>query len=118
LVYTSFYKKKEAIDFLLKKGNDDIKKFEYLLKDKLDPTNRSITIKDIDDTIECIKHFQAFKNLKNQEIITYIRDLYDPKDKNITTIKIFESFSKKFESIIELERKNDGDTFEDSISNY
>jgi hypothetical protein len=112
-VYTSFYKKKEAIDFLLKKGKEDIKEFENSLKDKLDPTNRSISIKDINDTIECIKHFRAFKSLKNQEIINYIRDLYDPKDENITTIKIFESFSKKYESISELERKTGGDTFEE-----
>ena len=99
LVYTSFYNKKEAIDFLLKKADGDINKFEKLLKGKLDPTNRSITVKDIDDTIDCIKHFNAFKNLSNSQIITYIKQLYDEKDKNQTTIKIFESFSKKFESL-------------------
>ena len=113
LVYTSFYNKKEAIDFLLKKADGDINKFEKLLKGKLDPTNRSITVKDIDDTIDCIKHFNAFKILSNSQIITYIKQLYDEKDKNQTTIKIFESFSKKFESIIELERKNEKDIFED-----
>jgi len=113
LVYTSFYNKKEAIDFLIKKADGDINKFEKLLKGKLDPTNRSITVNDIDDTIDCIKHFNAFKNLSNSQIITYIKQLYDEKDKNRTTIKIFESFSKKFESIIELERKNEKDIFED-----
>ena len=44
-VFTSFYDKQEAIDFLLSKiksNFDDLKK-------KLDPTNRSISIKDIDD---------------------------------------------------------------------
>ena len=65
LVYTSFYNKKEAIDSLLKKVDGDINKFEKLLKGKLDPTNRSITVKDIDDTIDCKKHFNAFKNLSN-----------------------------------------------------
>lgn len=65
LVYIYFYNKKEAIDSLLKKVDDDINKFEKLLKGKLDPTNRSITVKDIDDTIDCIKHFNAFKNLSN-----------------------------------------------------
>ena len=65
LVYISFYNKKEAIDSLLKKVDGDINKFEKLLKGKLDPTNRSITVKDIDDTIDCIKHFNAFKNLSN-----------------------------------------------------
>ena len=41
------------------------------------------------------------------------KQLYDEKEKNGTTIKIFESFSKKFESIIELERKNEKDIFKD-----
>jgi len=113
LVYTSFYKKKEAIDFLLKKGKVGIEKFEKDLKEKLDPTNRSISIKDIDDTIECILHFKNFDLLTNKQILTYIRELYDPKDKDRTNIKIFESFSTKFESIQELERKTGGDTFEE-----
>ena len=62
-VYISFYNKKEAIDFLLKKVDGDINKFEKLFKGKLDPTNRSITVKDIDDTIDCIKHFNDFKKI-------------------------------------------------------
>ena len=41
------------------------------------------------------------------------KQLYDEKEKNGATIKIFESFSKKFESIIELEKKNEKDIFDD-----
>ena len=62
-VYISFYNKKEAIDFLLKKVDGDINKFEKLFKGKLDPTNRSITVKGIDDTIDCIKQFKDFKKI-------------------------------------------------------
>ena len=58
-----FITKKEAIDFLLKKVDGDINKFEKLFKGKLDPTNRSITVKGIDDTIDCIKQFKDFKKI-------------------------------------------------------
>ena len=47
-VFTSFYEKKEALDFLIRNIESDIKELNHILKDKLDPTNRSISIKDID----------------------------------------------------------------------
>ena len=106
-VFTSFYEKKEALDFLIRNIESDIKDLSNKLKDKLDPTNRSISIKDIDDTIECIKQFKNLINLNAEDIIKNIK-LYDEK-----IIKTFESFSKKFGSIIELENKNEKNPFKE-----
>ena len=61
----------------------------------------------IDDTIECIKQFKSIISLNAEEIIKYIK-LLDEK-----IIKTFESFSKKFESIIELENKNEKNPFKE-----
>ena len=106
-VFTSIYEKKEAIDFLLKYIKIDSKILKEKLKKKLDPTNRSITIKDIDDTIECLDHFKNLINKNNQEIINYIKKLKPEQ------IKKFESFSKKYGSIIELASKTGKDKFEE-----
>jgi len=104
-VFTSLYEKKEAIDFLISKINTNIKQLEIKLKDKLDPTNRSISIKDIDDTIKCLTHFKALVALDASEIIKYVRLL------NEDEVRKFESFSKKFGSIIELDNKKGEDNF-------
>ena len=106
-VFTSIYEKKEAIDFFISKLNIDTKELGNKLKDKLDPTNRSISIKDIDDTIECLNHFKAFIKYDPPEIISYIKVLQEEQ------IKKFKSFSKKFGSIIELDTKNDKDPFKE-----
>ena len=106
-VFTSIYEKKEAIDFLKRNSNSNGKDLSKTLKDKLNPTNRSISIKDIDDTIECLTHFKKFKDLSSPEIMKYIKLL------NEEHIKKFESFSKKFGSIIELEKKLEKDPFEE-----
>ena len=106
-VFTSIYEKKEAIDFLISKLNTNTKELGNELKDKLDPTNRSISIKDIDDTIDCLNHFKAFINYDSPKIINYIKDLKEEQ------IKQFESFSKKFGSIIELDTKNEKDPFKE-----
>ena len=106
-VFTSIYEKKEAIDFLISKRNTDIKKFENELKDKLDPTNRSISIKDIDDTIECLNQFKVLVEKDTSSILKYIQLLDEEK------IKKFESFSKKYGSIIELNNKKGEDNFKE-----
>jgi hypothetical protein len=69
-VFTSFNEKKEAIDFLIKKKTD----INYL-KEKLDPTIKSISIsmKDIEDVNECLNHFKKL-NLDSSEIIRYISE--------------------------------------------
>jgi len=106
-VFISFYEKKEAIDFLMSKINIDIDKFKKTIKGKLDPTNRSISIKDIDDTIECLGHFKILTSFsESSKIIDHLKELDEEK------IKKFESYSKKYPSIIELDRKNEKDAFE------
>ena len=104
-VFTSIYEKKEAIDFLISQIKSDDKKLSEKLKDKLDPTNRSISIKNINDTIECLIHFKTLVNLDAKGILNYIQLLTEEQ------IKTFESFSKKFGSIIELNSKNEKDPF-------
>jgi hypothetical protein len=76
------------------------------LKSKLDPTNRSISIKDIYDTIQCLKDFQELKNRNSEEILMYIILL------PLKTLKKFKSYTKKFIIIIELNKKKKEDQFE------
>ena len=102
-IFMSFYGKREAIDFLLSKINVDINN----LKCKLDPTNRNISIKDIDDTNECLKHFKKIINLESNDIISYIKIL---KNEDINK---FINYSKHYDLIIDLDRKNTKNIFED-----
>ena len=70
-LFTSLYEKKEAIDFLLSKKNEEIR----ALYEKIDPTNRTITIKNIKDTEECIKIFNKLKEINDYEkIFEYIKN--------------------------------------------
>ena len=97
-LFTCLYDKKEAIDFLSTKTNQDIN----VLYDKIDPTNPSITMKNIQDTEECIKIFNEFKKLNdNFKIFNYIKNLDNNK------ISKFEIFSKNYTLIIELDRNDD-----------
>ncbi len=102
-IFTSFYEKKEAIDFLKGKINTNIDN----LKNKLDPTIKSISIKDIEDAIECLNHFKKLIHLEDSEIIEQLKDL--PPE----TIEKFVSYSKHYPSIIELDRKTEKDIFEE-----
>ena len=98
-LFTSLYEKKEAIDFLLTKTEKDIS----VLYDRIEPTNRTITIKNIQDTEECLKVFNKFKELKdNFKIFDYIKS-------NLTEDQIskFEIYSKIYTSVIELARNDD-----------
>ena len=104
-VFTSFYEKKEAIDFLLNKIKEN-KDIDYL-KNKLDPTVKSISIYDIEDAINCLNHFKQVINFESLKIIEYIKYL------NEETIDSFVRYSKHYPSIIELDRKNERDIFED-----
>ena len=115
-VFTSYYDKKEAVDFLLSKidkNNCDknVDKNIYInfddLKKKLDPTNRSISIKDIDDATVCLNQFAQLENKNGLQIIMHIKNL------NEETIKKLISFSKHYPSIKELDSKNEKDIFEE-----
>jgi len=102
-IFTSFNEKKEAIDFLKSKIDTNIDN----LKDKLDPTIKSISIKDIEDAIECLEHFKNLIHLDDSKIMEYIKDL-PPK-----TIVKFVNYSKHYPSIIDLDRKTEKDIFEE-----
>ena len=106
-VFTYFYEKKEAIDFLKSKLETNLHEFEKKLKNNLDQTNRSISIKDIEDTIECLKKFKPLLDYDAKEILKYITLLDE------VSITKFENFSKKYGSIIELDRKKGKDNFKD-----
>ena len=96
--FTCLYEKKEAIDFLLSKTNQNIS----ALYDKIDPTNETITIENIQCTEECLRIFNRFKALNNNfEIFEYIKLLSEHD------ISKFENFSKNYSSILELITNND-----------
>ena len=109
-LFTSLYEKKEAIDFLLSKINQNISS----LYEKIDPTNRTITKEKIQDTEECIKIFNEFKEKKsNLEIFEYIKTLKPEQ------ISKFEIYSKNYSSIIELDRNDDSSlNLYKQVSNY
>ena len=96
-IFTSFYDKKEAIDFLFEKIDVDI---TYLI-DRIDPTKRRLTIKNIEDTIEYLKDLKKIVNKNEEDILKEIKNF---------DVEKFVSYSKIYEAIIELDRNyNDND---------
>ena len=94
-LFRSLYEKKGALNFLLSESNKDIK----YLYDRIDPTNQTITIKNIHDYEECLKIFKKFKEFKNNfDLYEYIKK--ELNDEKIS--KLFESYTKNFYSIFEL----------------
>ena len=106
-VFTSIYEKEEAIDFF--KNHLCFKKEDLTKKliTNLDPTNRSISIKDINDAMDCLYEFKSLINKNPKDILKNIKLLHTGM------IEKFESFSKKYGSIIELENKTGKDNFEE-----
>ena len=101
-MFTCLYDKNEAIDFLFSKIDQDIK----ILYDRIQPTDRTISIKDIKYTEECISAFKKMKKLEdNFRIFDYIKSM----DEDM--ISKFENYSRIFSSVIEL------DTFYDNSQN-
>ena len=100
-LFTCLNDKKEAIDYLFSKTEKASKDIDNL-KDKIQPTDRTISIKDIEDTEECIYQINEMKKLKdNFKILNYIKSM---KDK---TISKFENYSKIYSSVIDLENNSD-----------
>lgn len=79
--FASFYEKVEAIDYLLKTNQSNESQNISAFYDRRDQTNKTITIKNIQDTEEFIK-----KYLNIKFITTKLGD---------DDIKIFETYSKK-----------------------
>ena len=97
-IFTSLYDKKEALDFLINKIGTNI---DYL-KDRLDPTKRRVTIKQIEDTIECLNGLEEIMSKKTEtEMLEHIKKLNDEK------IEKFVNYSKIYPAIIELDRNDD-----------
>ena len=97
--FTCLYNKKEAIEYLISKIGQKLEN----LKERIQPTDRRINIKDINDTEKCIHHISNMKKLNdNTEIFNYIK-------KNIKKdeISYFEKYSQIYQSIIELDRNED-----------
>jgi len=91
-MFKCLYKKNQAYDFLLSKNPESVD----LLIDRID--GRTLTIKDIRDTSDCIGFFRELKNKKdNFEIFKYVKE--NMKDDNLNKII---NFSRKFASIINL----------------
>ena len=93
-VFTSLYEKAEAINFLKKYTNANEKDLSNKLRNNLE----IISIKDINDTIECLTHFKKFENKNALEIINNIKLLSEEQ------IAQFENYSKKFSYIIKLDK--------------
>ena len=95
-IFTSLYEKKEAIDFLISKKNLNI----AYLEERIDPIIQNLTLKNIRDTDECIKIFEKFKEQDNFKIFNYIKKLKPEQ------IKAFDSYSKNYSTIIDLDRND------------
>ena len=94
------YNKKEAIDFIFEKINQN-KNIEYL-EEKIQPTNRTIDLDDVLATERCIFHMSKMKDQNNNfERIEYIKKL-PPSE-----INHFVKYSQIFSYIIELDRIDD-----------
>ena len=112
LFYTCLYDKKEAIDFLLTKIDKNLDD----LKDRIQPTDKKLTYKDILDTEDCISHFKKMNGMEfKNKIFNYIKTSIG-ENKNV--ISQFENYSKIYNSIIELDRYYDSsDNFYEQINN-
>ena len=108
-LFTCLYDNKEAIDFLFSKKSEEIIK----LKDKIQPTDRTISIKDIIRTENCVFHIEKMKKEKdNFKIFEHIKTM------NTDTISDFENYSKIYSSIIELDTNEEfSDNLYDKITN-
>jgi len=97
-LFTCLYNEKEAIDFLISKTSEEILK----LKNKIQPNDRTINIKDIIDTEKCVFVMTKMKEIEdNFKILEYIQSLGEE------TISQFEKYSKIYSSVIELDSNDE-----------
>ena len=95
-LFTRLYNKQEAIEFLFQNKEDNN---IDILKNRIEPTDRTISIKDIIDTEECIEQISKMKKIKdNNQIFIYIKSMKE------NVIAQFENYSKIYLSVIELKR--------------
>ena len=95
-----FDNKSQALDFLYNHKIEDIKH----LYDKIDPNNRTISMKDISDTLNCVGIFQELKEKNDlKEMIEYLK----PKMEDNDALQWFKNYSDIYRSIIELNQNFD-----------
>ena len=92
-LFTSLDKKKEAFDYLFNKKEEDFEDLE----NRIELTNRTIKIKDITDTKNCVFHINKMKAMDFYQRFLYIKKLSEQ------VISQFINYSKKYLSIIELD---------------
>ena len=91
-IFFKIYGKKDAIDFLMSKLNNNINYIE----NNVILNNKGITIFKIEDIIECLNQFKAIMKLNKSELFEYIVNLGDEKINN------FLNYAKIYKTIIEL----------------
>ena len=113
-LFTVFYEKREALDFLLSKTDEDIK----YLYDKITPANRIITIKSIENFEKCIKILKKFREMKNNfDLFEYIKKEFEKDNEQI--FGLFESYSNNYTSIIEIDINDDLETISfEKVNNF
>ena len=99
ILFTCLYEKNEAIEFLIEKIGQNIDD----LKDRIQPSDKRIKIQNVIDTEKCIFHITQMKKMNdNFKIFSYIRN-----NLGESGVDQFLSFSKNYETIIELDRYYD-----------
>ena len=102
--FNYLYQKQQAIDFL-KQPHENLN----LLYEKLDPSVGTLSAKDIDDTIICVRFFNELKNLEsNEDAFNYIKNKFKNDEK---LIESFKNFSEVYPSIDELNQSFDDYAF-------
>ena len=91
-IFFKIYGKKDAIDFLMSKLNNNINNIE----NNVILNNKGITFFKIEDIIECLNQFKAIMKLNKSELFEYIVNLGDEKINN------FLNYAKIYKTIIEL----------------
>ena len=91
-IFFKIYGKKDAIDFLMSKLNNNINNIE----NNVILNNKGITVFKIEDIIECLNQFKAIMKLNKSELFEYIVNLGDEKINN------FLNYAKIYKTIIEL----------------
>ena len=88
------------MDFLYNHNTEDIK----ILYDKIEPNNKTLQMKDISDTLNCVGFFQELKEKNDlKEFLDYIKIKLENKD----LLNRLENYSEIYRSIIELNQNFD-----------
>lgn len=96
--FTSLCESKESFDYLKNSSANNVR----ILQEKVEPNNKRLNFKDINDTYECVGTFEKIKNCgDNFEIFEYIKKLDE------ATINKFKNFVRVYPAIAELNQNFD-----------